>query len=289
MHIGFDNTSRLCRNVYYFEYKGIRYKLIQNNTRKWQDVLLTIISGGNNKKLQDKAYITASEFLSALSWENGSRTKLENIGGFGVYGNCTLKKAKCRCFSFPEVPFGGNIQGYNISKIPKIETNEQRNALILFREASSSNNQFLSFLFYWQVLEIGKKDAVGWINKTYRKNRNGIRLSTDEISKLPLNNKKLGNYFLDDCRNVIAHIVKRKPGLTTIQLDNPDDNLRIKMSTYVIEEFARFYIKSELNLTKNMYLVRKNGKGFPVYMDEDDTKKCSCPLAYKDRPQKIRY
>jgi len=42
MHIGFDNSARLWKNVIYFEYKGVRYKLIQNNNRMYCDVLLTV-------------------------------------------------------------------------------------------------------------------------------------------------------------------------------------------------------------------------------------------------------
>lgn len=66
MHIGFDNNSRLWKDVYYFEYKGVRYKLIQNKI-KWCDVLLTIIPNHNDKRAIDYAYTNASEFLSALT------------------------------------------------------------------------------------------------------------------------------------------------------------------------------------------------------------------------------
>ena len=36
----------------------------------------------------------------------------------------------------------------------------------------------------------------------------------------------------------------------------------------IIQEFARLYIKNELNLQKSLYLVRKSKNGFPVYLDE---------------------
>ena len=75
MHIGFDNSARLSRGVYYFEYKGVRYKLIQNNIRRWCDVLLTILTT-YDKKSVDHRYRTASEFLSALSWQNNSRVEV---------------------------------------------------------------------------------------------------------------------------------------------------------------------------------------------------------------------
>jgi len=87
MHIGFDNSSRIWKDVYYFEYKSIRYKLIQNNIRKWCDVLLTIIPNDKDTKAMDYAYMNASEFLSALSWENNSQVKVRNLGGAGIPDN----------------------------------------------------------------------------------------------------------------------------------------------------------------------------------------------------------
>ena len=279
MHIGFDNSSRFQKNIYYFEYKGIRYKLIQNNVRKWCDVLLTIIYGINNKKDQDKAFINAAEFLSALAWENNAKVKLRHLGGPGGR-NFTLKKARCTTFSFPEVPFSGYLVGADICTIPKIETEEQRNSLILFREASSSNNDYLAFMFFWQILESGRNDPIGWINKAYRKNRYKIRVTDDDIKKLPLNGGKIGNYFYDDCRNAIAHIFRLKKG-RKIKLDTPDDDIRITISARVIKEFARFYIKDHLKLEKHMYLVRKKGKGFPVYKDEEEIRRGRYSIAYK--------
>ena len=280
MHIGFDNSERLFKKIFYFEYKGIRYKLIQNNIRKWSDVLLTIIAGINNKKDIDKAFITASEFLSALSWENNARVKLRHLGGRGIPDNYTLKKAKCRMFSFPKVPFSGYSVGYDICRIPKIETEEQRNALILFREASSSNNAYLSFIFFWQILEIGRNDPIGWVNKAFRTNRNKIKVTDDGLRRLPLNEKKIGNYFYDDCRNAIAHIFRRRKG-GKIKLDTPDENLRVAISMGIIKEFARFYIEDYLKLQNHIYLVRRNGKGFPVYMDDEEMRGGIYSIAYR--------
>ena len=91
MHIGFDNDYRLSRRIYYFTYKGIIYKLIQNNPRRWQDVLLTIIDDIKNENAQDLAFETAGEFISALSWQNGGRMKLSDIGGRGIESDFTLQ------------------------------------------------------------------------------------------------------------------------------------------------------------------------------------------------------
>jgi len=65
MNIGFDNPSRLRRNVYYFSYNGVRFKLIQGHPHL-RDVLLTIVPVGDDKVAQS-AYAAAGDFLSALS------------------------------------------------------------------------------------------------------------------------------------------------------------------------------------------------------------------------------
>lgn len=282
MNIGFDNSLRLCRNVYYFEYKGIRYKLIQNNRLKWCDVLLTIITGAYDKKKNDDAYVVASEFLSALSWQNGSMVKLRHSGGGGVPDNYKLKNAKPVVRDFSKIPFIGHHAGYDICTIPKIETEEQRTALILFREAFSSNNDYLAFLFFWQVLETEKENPNEWINKAYKNNRDKIHFEKEDINNLPLKGKSLGHYLYDDCRNTIAHIMRKGGGKTRLKLDTPEENIRISRSTNIIRGFARFYIIDKLKLQKKMYLVRKNGRGFPAFVDEGDTN-IFYTIAYKRR------
>ena len=281
MHIGFDNSAKLWKNVFYFEYKGIRYKLIQNNSNKYCDVLLTVISDMNSTELISNAYLIASEFISALSWELNSFAKVKYLGGWGRSKNFTLKSAKCSSFSFHEIAFCGGIKNSDILSIPEIENNEQRDALILFREAKSANNDYLSFLFFWQVLEINRNDPISWINKVYKKNRNKLRISKDDINEISLKGRKLGNYFYDDFRNAIAHLFKRKKGEKRVKIDTLDDNVLINRGRMIIEEFARFYIENELKLKKKLYLIRKGGKGFPIYVNMEFARQHYCKEAYK--------
>lgn len=281
MHIGFDNNARLWKNVFYLEYKCFRFKLIQNNNTERNDVLLTILPNGNNTAEVNNAYIAASEFISALSWEHNSSAKVYPVGGVWQGKKITLKNAKPSLRTFRKIPFCGYSIGHEICCIPEIENEEQRNALILFREASSSNNDYLAFLFFWQILDIGRNDPIGWVNKAYRKNRNKIRLSNDAFKKLPLNGKSLGNYFYDDCRNAIAHIFKLYEEKRKLKLDTIEEDRRIIWSTRVIKEFAMFYIRDKLKLNKSMYLVRKNGTGFPGFVSEDKISKIKCEIAYQ--------
>lgn len=279
MNINFDNSSRLCRDTYYFEYKSVVFKLIQNNIRKHRDTLLTIVRDDEAEK--EKAYDAASEFLSALAWENNARIKLSHAGGAGRRDNFRLRQARCFIRDYPQIPFGGYHVGYDICIIPQIENGAQREALTLFREANSSNNNFLSFLFFYQVMEVdGKIRASDWINSALKNSRNRIRLSESELTRLPLNGKSLGEYLYDDCRNAIAHI-NRQPGRTRIQIDRPEDNRRISMSLTVVREFARCYISEYLVLKKCLYLVKIMKGRYPVYIDEATWRKTGGKIAYK--------
>jgi len=284
MHIEFDNSGRLRRNVYYFEYKEVRYKLIQNNFRKWCDVLVTIVEDHNDQNSINNAYILASEFLSSLSWQNNSKISLHYSGGIGLPDKVPLKKVKSKIHNYrPQISFSDYSKGYyDICEIPKIETENQKIALTLFREALHSNNEYLTFLFFWQALETGGNDPIGWVNKVYRREKNFNRLlvSKDEVNHLPLNGKSLGNYLYDDCRNAIAHI-KRDQGKVELKLDSAEDKRRIAISTNVVKKFARFYIEDKLKLQNRLYLVRKNGKGFPVFVNEDYMKQYPGTIAYK--------
>ena len=285
MHIGFDNSARLWKNVFYFEYKGIRYKLIQNNNRIYSDVLLTVIPDERKTELIDNAYIVASEFISALCWQLNSFAKVKYLGGWGRSENFTLKRARCITFGFHKIAFCGEIIRCEISPIPEIENDAQREALILFREANSANNDYLSFLFFWQILDINRGDPISWINKVYRKNRNKLGISKDDIKKLSLKGKKLGYYFYDEFRNAIAHLFKRTKGKKRMKIDSPNDNILIDSGRRIIKEFARFYIENELKLKKELYLVRKGGNGFPIYVNKEFTRIHYCKEAYK-RPFK---
>lgn len=279
MHIGFDNSMRFFRNTFYFRYKDVRFKLIQNDQRKWCDVLLTIVKSMDDWQEQDRVFSIASEFLCALSWQNESRVTICDLGGPSVPENFRLRSAKCRFFSFPKIPFGGYITGFDLTKIPHIETENQLEALHLYRDGMSSNHDYLSFLFFWQILEIGCANPMGWIDKTLKRNRNRLGVSNEEIGRLPLNGRSLGNYLKDDCRNAIAHI-RRKPGKTKLRLDTPSDLIRIARSTGIMKEFARFYIKNNLKLVKFLHLVRRKGREFPTYADEEFLRNNFCKLAY---------
>jgi len=262
LHIGFDNTHRFKKKSYLFQYKGIDYKLIQNNPRRWSDVLITIVPF-NNETIKEKTFTNAGEFLSALSWVNHSPVSVQYLGGMGVPNGFNLRDAKCRVFDFPQTPFHGRILGSDLSIISAIKTEDQRKALVLFREAFSSNRRLFSFLLYWQILEIGGNKPVEWINKLLA-HPLGYDLPISDIRQLAIGSKSLGEYLLDDCRHAIAHI-KRFTGKTSLSFDQVSENLRLAISTNIVEQFARIHIVSNLNLKGHMYLFPQGRGRIPIF------------------------
>lgn len=285
VHIPFDNSKQLDRNIYYFEYKGIEFKLIQHS-QKYQDVLLTILPEPNDRV--GKIYKVACEYLSALSWQNRAMVIITPAGG-AERKEITLRNAKCTMFSFREVSSGyySGI-GYGIEVIPKIENDRQRKALALFRQAFSDSNPYFSFLFYWHVLGVGKGELPGkkpseWIDASFKKKK--VHVAKEGLTRLGLRKKTLGEYLYDDCRNAIAHI--ERPGKKELEIDDLDDLERIYISAGVIEDFARYYIKSELGLTGKLCLAKKTGSGFPVYLAESQLWEKGYKIAYERKSPKF--
>lgn len=277
MHICFDNDRRLTRKQYLFEYKGVRFKLVQNNPKKWSDHLLTVLQDASESS-RNAAFAAASEFLSALCWELKSRVVVWDCGGWS--GRYVLGKARSRTFDFPRIPFGGNVIGHHLYTIPKIEHDYQRTALTLYREASAANNMYLSFLFYWQLLEARSTNAISYVDNVYRRKRDELRIAGRDIASLPIGTRTLGNYLNDDCRHAIAHI-RRKPGKKVLEMDNTAERSRMLMSTRVIKVFAEHYIRNAIGLSDSLYLVRKSKNSFPVFADRDALARDHYRMAYK--------
>ena len=269
--IAFDNSRRLTSKTHYFSYGGVDFKLVQDNPRKWADHLMTIVE---NDDARLRAFRAAAEFMSALAWENNSQIALWETGYRSWPLPQTLRQARPCMFSFPKVAFGGAITGYDISRLPHIETEAQRTALALFREARASNNDYLRFLFHWQILEVrSPSEAVSFIDKSFRRSRAKLRIHEEDLSELPLEGRTLGQYLQDDCRHAIAHL-RRKPGRKKLDIDDPADRRRLTHSVRVVEAFAEHFIKEQLQLDKVLFLRRLKRGMIPVYLPAADHRGC---------------
>lgn len=265
--IAFDNSRRLSTKTHYFSYGGVEFKLVQDNPRKWADHLMAVVEDDDARL---RAFRAAAEFMSALAWENNSRIAVWETGYRSWPSALSLRQARPSVFTFPRIPFGGAITGYDISRLPHIETEFQRRALALFREARASNNDYLSFLFYWQVLEVrAPSEAVNFVDKSFWRNRAKLRIHQEDLAELSLNGRTLGQYLLDDCRHAIAHL-RRTPGRKQLDIDDPADRRRLAHSVRVISAFAEHFIKEQLRLNKVLFLRRLKRGAVPIYLPASD-------------------
>ncbi len=251
----------------FFEYRGVTFKLVQDNPRKWADHLLTIVPDHTSPEAEE-AFAAACEFISAFGWEHHASVAVWEAGGGWWLDNRPLKLAKPTFRTFPRVPFRGNTVGCDLHRLPHVQTNEQRVALALYREAGAANSSYLQFFFYRQVMEVGRgADAVNFVNSAWHKDRARLHVQESEVNGLPLAGRTLGRYLLDDCRDAIAHI-RRKPNKTKLDLDVREERSRLANSTWVVKAFAEYYIRARLHLTTHVWLMRPRRGGVPRFMDE---------------------
>ncbi|MBP9947904.1 MAG: hypothetical protein KBH14_15970, partial [Vicinamibacteria bacterium] len=163
------------------------------------------------------------------------------------------------------------MDGYTISRLPLIQTPEQRKALALYREASFTNVVWLSFLFYWQILEIGGGRSPEVVKEIERSQPSAQSHERTELARLlgvqtPLRGAALADYLEDDCRHAIAHI-RRYPGRRVLAFDSLRDDRRMAVSTGVAKSLAEHFIRHQLALTGRLNLARPRSGGFPKYVD----------------------
>ncbi|GJL64810.1 MAG: hypothetical protein NPIRA04_34640 [Nitrospirales bacterium] len=263
MHICFDNSHRLLKDCYLFEYRGVRFKLVQNSTRQSADHLLTIVSE-KDADAQENAFSKASEFLSAVGWENCSRVAVWLAGGVGCPDEYPLEKANPSIRTFPRVSFAGSVFGFDLKRIPNIETDEQRIALALFREANASNNDYLSFLFFWQILQVENLDPKSFVDKC--KDDHHILLKNSDIDTLAMGSGSLGKCLEQDYRHAIAHITRSK-GKKPLDLNKLHDRMRLTISSRIIKDVAVRYIRTNLKLANHLYLTNPTRGNFSEFLN----------------------
>jgi hypothetical protein len=203
------------------------------------------------------------------------------VGGSGGCGWNTqsISNAKQSSFTFPRIPTRGLSRNHSIGKIPLIKEGYQRRALMLYREANASNNDFLSFIFFWQILETRNTSAINYVNNTYRKKRSAFAYIERHIESLPLNGRKLGDYLLNDCRHAIAHI-RRRRNKNSLNVDCLAERERFWNSLIVAKAFAEHYIKYAIDLNESLILVRKHNNTIPFYEKKEEADRCGLKLAY---------
>lgn len=284
LNIAINNTVRFPRRIYYFEYKGIRFKLVQNDPKEHHDHLLTIIPF-NDVAERDKAFSVAAEFVSAMAWSRNARMTVADSGGSGYPTSRRLRQAFPTVYGWPQFPSQEGHLGGELIAMARVRTSEERIALSLFREARASNNRYLAFMFFWQVLEVMGKKPARIANRLFRDHEGEVRVRAGQIQLLPLNGRSLGKYLEDDCRHAIAH-VRRYKGRKPLNLDDWNDLQRFAISVRVVEALATLYIQDDIGLGDELVLVRPPSGGFPRFVERGVGR--GYRLAYPPRSTAIR-
>lgn len=271
--IGLDNSVRLNGRIHYFEFGGFRFKLIQNDPHRYSDVMATLVESYDEPSAQ-AVFAAAGEFASALNWRLDFSIAVRPLGAHGVGNRIkSLRRVRCGVFGWPEIPFQGNHYGYDLSRIARTTTVEQRRALALYREAQSANKDFLSLLLNWQVLDVrGGESPQGWVDRIWGDGSslpNRIGDLPELVARLNLGGRSLGAYLNIDCRHAVAHL-RRERGGAVLRFDDRADWEKMNNSNRVVRRLAHYFIETELGVTDWLYLVRPRGGGFPRYVSEDD-------------------
>jgi len=264
LHFSLTNHARLDRPTYLMEYRGVQFKLVQEHGWKWADHLLTITPDISPLAKQN-AFEVGQELVNLLSWQLHSPMQISEAGGWSCHRGTRLSQVRPSIRSFPEIPFGGNFVNNSPSIIPAVETEQQRLALGLFREARAANNDYLAFLFYWHVIETGRENGAEVVNRIAA--TNSLRLVRDDIAKLSLGNCSLGEHLKENVRNAIAHI-RRYSGRKSLELSDLSQRNEMMAAARVARRIAEVYIDHDLGVGKHhLYLMRQGRSGFPAYID----------------------
>ena len=244
------------------EYRGVRFKLVQERGWKWADHLLTIIPDISPPAKQ-YAFEIGQELVNLLSWELRSPMQLSEAGARSCHQGMRLSQVRPSMRVFPEIQFNGNFVNNSPSIIPDVSTEHQRLALGLFREARASNNDYHAFLFYWHVIETGKEKGEEVVDRL--STSNNLKLVRDDIDRLLLGERSLGEHLKENVRNAIAHI-RRWSGRKSLELSNLVQRNEMAIAARVTRRIAEAYIEDDLSVGKQqLFLLRKGQGGFPKY------------------------
>jgi hypothetical protein len=251
--LGVDTSLVFTKEQYYFRYKGIDFKYVPDQKRTRTDSLLCDMKKGNDHPM---IYALIMEFISALAF--ASRAKF--IVHTGVVNHAPIKLKDMKGgYSAPR-----SIPAYNIMDefytISLLRTPEQIQLANLYREAFSSNNVYLSILFFWHCLVYPNKDendAIDYISNitgVLPRELNYMKTDIDRIfsNKLFLCSvaDKIGNgEYIQKCvRNSIAHIKREHDYAVDLKIGSWDQMRHLHGIELFLQELARYRLETEYDM-----------------------------------------
>lgn len=237
----FDSRCQFKFKKCKFKFEGLEFVLYPGDTNNCE-VIQVIIEDSSKR---EETYQSINRFLNSFGWINNCSFEYKGYCAFGQGKEIDLMKIGPR-FSAPR---NDRSLVVNFKSIVMITSNELEVALSLYNEAKFTQNVFYKFFSFWKILDIKypnrpTNNATDFINQMIREGKVYLdRFITDLLSK----KIDVGKHLYNNFRCAIAHITREQVKLS---LDE-EDFREVSGACNSIEHFVKFFIESELKLTKH--------------------------------------
>lgn len=182
-------------------------------------------------------------FCSALAWAEGAGLEIVTWGGGNLPRPIHVSRGR------------SVVDFLQADHLPKVDTDEDRAALALYREGISLANPFYSFLSLYKTISVvfpkGKQRAK-WIDDTLG-NLDDSRAKTRR-DELVATGVDVGQYIWDEGRNAIAH-AEKKP---YVNPDDVDDHFRLYQDIPLLKNLAELAIEQRTGIRRSHTIWREH-------------------------------
>jgi len=217
----------------YFKFEGRTFRWINGTPQS--SAILSIGTQGLDSTYREE-YRALNKLISTLVWISGARVVL----GYGVGG----RKRPLPMTWAPRLSGGTRFPLDTTNGIFSVGKSDKDGlALALYQEGKNATSAFYEYLNYWKIIEVAiptKGDRYAWINL----NAPTVGRAEDIPSDLG-RAKSVAEYLDVHVRGAIAHVFA-KP---YINPDEIDDYRRISKAVLLVEELARYAMKSVMHIS----------------------------------------
>ena len=240
---------------YFFRYKDREFRYIPGWKDNETDKIITIIRNGSDSEVNG-VYRLAAEFLSVISFQHDCRVILSS-GMISWGSGFDLATFSGGYIERRAIPVSEVIDEFYY--VPPVRNEAQSNVVRLYREALSSNNIYLSILFYWHILgypETDNQAAIRFVDHRLNHPRY-VGDSIDRIVSDPIMLKSKQDfisfgYYVDKAiRHSIAHFVRNPTHKEKgFHLDDFNQIRHLNDICCILKQASRARIEGEFELNE---------------------------------------